>query len=79
VEGAVRSRPRASGAPGEYDHSVSLELGGTKATSNQWPKSGSIPNPKDAVENRLHKQVCDDQITLAAAQAAIASNWTIAP
>jgi hypothetical protein len=54
-------------------------LGGTNATSNLWPEPGSVPNPKDAVENRLHKEVCDGQMTLAAAQAAIASDWTTAP
>jgi hypothetical protein len=64
---------------GEYDHLVSLELGGTNATSNLWPEPGSIPNPKDSVENRLHKEVCSGQITLAAAQQAIATNWTTAP
>lgn len=67
------------GSGGEYDHLVSLELGGTNATSNLWPEPGTIPNPKDAVENRLHKEVCDGQITLAAAQQAIATNWTTTP
>lgn len=67
-----------SGA-GEYDHLISLELGGANATSNLWPEPGSIPNPKDAVENRLHKEVCSGQITLAAAQRAIAADWTTAP
>jgi len=67
------------GSKGEYDHLVSLELGGTNATSNLWPEPGTIPNPKDAVENRLHKEVCDGQLTLAAAQAAVAANWTTAP
>ena len=64
---------------GEYDHLVSLELGGANATSNLWPEPGSIPNPKDAVENRLHKEVCSGRLTLAAAQQAIATNWTTAP
>lgn len=69
----------AGGSKDEYDHLVSLELGGTNATSNLWPEPGSVPNPKDAVENRLHKEVCDGQMTLAAAQAAIASDWTTVP
>ena len=64
---------------GEYDHLVSLELGGANATSNLWPEPGSIPNAKDAVENRLHKEVCDGRISLAAAQQAIATDWTTAP
>jgi hypothetical protein len=44
-----------------------------------WPEPGSIPNAKDTVENRLHKEICRGQITLAAAQRAIATNWTTAP
>ena len=65
--------------PGEYDHLVSLELGGTNSTSNLWPEPGSIPNAKDAVENRLHKEVCSGRLPLAAAQQAIATDWTTAP
>lgn len=67
------------GSGGEYDHLVSLELGGTNATSNLWPEPGTIPNLKDAVENRLHKEVCDGQLSLAAAQQAIAANWPTTP
>ena len=36
------------------------------------------PNPKDKVEGALNRAVCDGQVTLAAAQNAIASNWTTA-
>jgi hypothetical protein len=70
---------RIGDTQGEYDHLVSLELGGANATSNLWVEPGTIPNPKDAVENRLHKEVCAGQITSAAAQQAIASDWTTAP
>ncbi|MCW2900329.1 MAG: hypothetical protein JWO67_2594 [Streptosporangiaceae bacterium] len=58
---------------------VPLELGGTNAASNLWVESGSIPNPKDKVENRLHDEVCTGTLTLAAAQEAIATDWTTAP
>lgn len=64
---------------GEYDHLVPLELGGANATSNLWVEPGPIPNPKDKVENRLRSEVCAGHITLAAAQQAIANNWTTAP
>lgn len=67
------------GRSSEYDHLVPLELGGANATSNLWVEPGSIPNPKDKVESRLHREVCAGQITLAAAQQAIATNWTTAP
>jgi hypothetical protein len=63
---------------GEYDHLVPLELGGSNATSNLWIEPGSIPNPKDKVENRLHDQVCAGDISLATAQRAIATDWTTA-
>jgi hypothetical protein len=67
----------------EYDHLVSLELGGANSVSNLWPepnKSGATgtTNPKDAVENTLHKAVCSHQVTLAAAQQAIAHDWVTA-
>ena len=57
---------------------MSLELGGSNDARNLWIEPGKIPNPKDSVENALHKAVCDHKITLAAAQNAIATNWTTA-
>ncbi|HYZ80239.1 MAG TPA: hypothetical protein VE571_03165 [Solirubrobacteraceae bacterium] len=63
----------------EYDHLVPLELGGAPNDArNLWPEPGASPNLKDALENRLHRQVCDHQMTLAAAQLAIARNWIAA-
>jgi hypothetical protein len=60
----------------EYDHLVSLELGGARNdTRNLWPELGASPNPKDSLEDRLHTRVCDGDISLAAAQLAIAGNW----
>ncbi len=58
---------------------VSLELGGALADpANLWVEPGKIPNPKDAVENKLHSAVCSGLIPLATAQKAIAGNWTTA-
>ncbi len=67
----------------ELDHLVSLELGGTNSASNLWPEMNhagatGTTNPKDAVENTLHKAVCDHRVKLADAQNAIARNWTTA-
>ena len=63
----------------EYDHLVSLELGGAPNDArNLWPEPGPTPNPKDSLENRLHARVCDHQMTLAAAQLAIARDWVSA-
>ncbi|GAB3864217.1 hypothetical protein GCM10028801_33010 [Nocardioides maradonensis] len=73
-----------SGSYDEYDHLVSLELGGDPNDArNLWPepnKSGatSYTNPKDSVENKLHTLICNGSITLAAAQRAIVNDWTTA-
>ena len=74
----------AYGDPGsardyEYDHLISLELGGaTNDPRNLWPEPGPSPNPKDALEDRLHEMVCDGQLTLGAAQSEIAADWVAA-
>jgi excalibur calcium-binding domain-containing protein len=67
-----------SGSPGdfEYDHLVSLELGGAaNDPRNLWPEPGGSPNPKDAIENALHRLVCSGQMPLAQAQKIIATGW----
>lgn len=68
-----------TGSPGayEYDHFVPLELGGaTNDPRNLWPEPGGIPNPKDALENKLKDEICAGQISLAQAQHEIVRNWT---
>lgn len=68
-----------AGESGEYDHLISLELGGAPDDPrNLWVEPGKIPNPKDAVENKLHDAVCSNLIPLATAQQAIAANWVTA-
>jgi hypothetical protein len=60
----------------EYDHLISLELGGApNDAKNLWPEPGASPNPKDKLENLLHREVCDGKITLRTAQHEIATNW----
>jgi hypothetical protein len=60
----------------EYDHLVSLALGGARNDPrNLWPEPGASPNPKDDLEDRLHSMVCARMLTLAAAQREIASDW----
>jgi hypothetical protein len=68
----------ASGATSELDHLVPLELGGANDAANLWPEAGSLPNPKDAVENALKTAVCDGEVSLARAQRAIARDWETA-
>ncbi|WP_406502907.1 hypothetical protein [Streptomyces sp. NBC_00212] len=71
----------------EYDHLVSLELGGDpNDPRNLWVeppspghKAGAGPNnPKDSVESKLHTAICSGKVPLAAAQKAIATDWTTA-
>jgi hypothetical protein len=76
---SAKSYSLAPGEKGEYDHLVSLELGGAPDDPrNLWVEPGSIPNPKDAVENKLSDAVCSGLVPLATAQTAIASNWVTA-
>jgi hypothetical protein len=60
----------------EYDHLISLELGGAaNDTRNLWPEPGASPNPKDAVEDELHVRVCSGQMPLTQAQHIVAGDW----
>jgi hypothetical protein len=72
-----------SGSPRdyEYDHLISLELGGAPSdTRNLFPESYE-PRPgaheKDLVENYLHRQVCQHKILLKDAQLGIATDWRV--
>lgn len=71
----------------EYDHLISLQLGGDpNDPRNLWVeppspghKSGAGPNnPKDVVETKLHTAVCRGTIKLAQAQQAIVTDWSTA-
>ncbi|EST18057.1 hypothetical protein [Streptomyces roseochromogenus] len=71
----------------EYDHLLSLQLGGDPNDArNLWVepadpghKSGSgVNNLKDPVETKLHTAVCSGKVTLKAAQNAIVTDWTTA-
>jgi hypothetical protein len=60
----------------EYDHLISLELGGAaNDRRNLWPENGASPNLKDKVENYLHVRVCDGRVSLARAQRIVALDW----
>ncbi|WP_274913976.1 hypothetical protein [Streptomyces sp. WZ-12] len=71
----------------EYDHLISLQLGGDpNDPRNLWvepPSPGHKPgagpnNPKDGVENKLKAAICGNKVELAKAQQAIAHDWTTA-
>lgn len=76
---SARSYDVARSVHGEYDHLVPLELGGApEDPRNLWFEPGTIPNPKDAVENTLNDAVCVGLVPLRTAQSAIADNWVTA-
>src|SRR6266545_1790973 len=53
----------------EYDHLISLELGGGNTERNIWPQVDPAQDQrKDRLENTLHAQVCAGRMQLAAAQ-----------
>ncbi|MGY1503731.1 hypothetical protein ACW4TU_45470 (plasmid) [Streptomyces sp. QTS52] len=71
----------------EYDHLISLQLGGDPNDyRNLWvepadpghKKGSGVNNLKDPVETKLHTAVCKGTVTLAAAQKAIVTDWTTA-
>lgn len=71
----------------EYDHLISLQLGGDpNDPRNLWVeppspghKDGAGPNnPKDVVETKLKTAICSGRTDLAKAQQAIAHDWTTA-
>ena len=88
VEGAYRDPAPTSGT--ELDHLVPLGLGGASDTRNLWPEPDQGRparfdpqdpfgiNAKDGVEDRLHTAVCDGLVPPAAAQQAVAADWTTA-
>lgn len=63
----------------EVDHLISLELGGSNSIKNLWPQSYKTQpwnaHVKDALENRLHKDICSGSIDMKVAQQAIAKDW----
>lgn len=63
----------------EIDHLVSRELGGADVVENLWPQAyGTSPwNAvlKDKLENRLHKEMCANNITLTQARNMLVNDW----
>jgi len=65
----------------EEDHLISLQLGGSPTDpKNLWPEpyAGNNARKKDVIETALKRLICSNQITLAEAQQAIATNWVAA-
>jgi hypothetical protein len=69
-----------SGAEGcEIDHLISLELGGANDIKNLWPQpyegAAFTAHMKDTLERRMHKMVCEGDLSLDEAQKEIRTNW----
>jgi hypothetical protein len=63
----------------ELDYLIAPELGGAADPRNFWPQPYSATqwnaHVKDALEDHLHKLVCEDKVSLATAQREIADDW----
>lgn len=71
VRGLVATRGVA-----EWDHLVSLELGGANGPRNIWPQLDPAEKTrKDALENRLHREVCAGRLNLGLAQDEVRVFW----
>jgi hypothetical protein len=66
----------------QVDYLINPQLGGTADVRNLWPEpyGRTVWNAhaKDALEDRLHRMVCENQIDLASAQQEIATDWIAA-
>lgn len=72
ASGAADQNPRDY----EEDHWIPLEVGGNPTSpTNLWPELWPDAHKKDIVENDLHREVCDHQISLAAAQQQMYQDW----
>lgn len=62
----------------EVDHLISLELCGSNDQKNLWPELYA-PKPgaheKDVLENKLHREVCNGDMSLERAQKIITGDW----
>lgn len=69
-----RAKDCPNAKKGEIDHLVPLELGGLDAIENLWWQPAPQYHWKDKLENRLHKAVCDHELSLQDAQDCI-KDW----
>lgn len=63
----------------EVDHLIPLYVGGSNNIKNLWPQPyvGTWnAHMKDKLEMKLHKMVCNNEISLKQAQEDISSDWT---
>jgi hypothetical protein len=76
AEYGVKDAPRDAY---EVDFLITPELGGSASIRNLWPQPYFVntwnAHVKDALEERLHKLVCNGDLDLSTAQREIATNW----
>lgn len=59
----------------EYDHLISLELGGSNDPKNLWPEPIADAHIKDGLEAHARSEVCKGTLSLTDVQARIATDW----
>jgi hypothetical protein len=66
----------------ELDYLIPPELGGTGALGNLWPQPYQAglwnAHAKDAIEDHLHRLVCEGSLDLKTAQNELAADWIAA-
>jgi hypothetical protein len=76
--GIYEPQPRAY----ELDYLITPALGGGDDIRNFWPQPYGAPvwnaHVKDALEDHLHRMVCEGKLDLATAQRDISKNWIAA-
>jgi hypothetical protein len=72
----------AHGKTCEIDHLISRELGGADDVKNLWPQAyGTMPwnaHLKDKLENRLHRELCANHLSLQEARDSLVNDWRVA-
>ena len=59
----------------EYDHLISIELGGSNDLTNLWPQPIAEAKVKDGLEDYLHAKVIEGKLPLPEVQKRIAADW----
>lgn len=70
--------PTWNGRDGEIDHLVPWFLTHDSSENNLWPQRGSIPNPKDRLEDYVYRRICvKHTMRTRTAAAMFRSDWRV--
>ncbi|MFI5036683.1 MAG: hypothetical protein ACHQFZ_10820, partial [Acidimicrobiales bacterium] len=79
LDGGYNLRGDTRASDYEEDHLIPLEVGGSPTSvKNLWPEPRDTTwnaSRKDALENTMHRLVCDGAVSLAAARRVFTTNW----